>query len=111
MPGSVSDAGGFAWTVETQGTTARVTLRGELDLNQEDAFRTELEKLQSDVDCVELDLSELSFIDSSGIRLLLRAATHPTKPSGQVVLTAVSEPVKRTMNSLGLLDFFQTPGR
>jgi anti-anti-sigma factor len=107
VPTENDGKGQLSWTVESDGDTARLSLQGELDLHETERLRGELERVQAGADRLELDLSDLTFIDSSGIRLLLRAATHPARPSGRVTLAAVSEPVKRTMDALGLLEFFR----
>ena len=51
----------------------RVALIGELDLAVADQLSARLEQLSSDRIPVRLDLSQLEFIDSSGIRTLLKA--------------------------------------
>lgn len=53
-----------------------VALIGELDLAVADQLSGRLEQLISDGTRVRLDLSRLDFIDSSGIRTLVRAAQH-----------------------------------
>jgi anti-anti-sigma factor len=48
-----------------------------------------------------LDLSELSFIDSSGIRTLLVAA-ETLGARGRLILESPSEPVLRTLRLVGI---------
>jgi len=51
------------------------TTSGELDIASAEIFEAELKNaLQSDASAVLLDVGELSFIDSTGIRALLIAA-------------------------------------
>ena len=57
---------------EADGTVC-LMLAGELDLSVRDYFRARLHALQLANQPVRIDLSELEFIDSSGISTLLRA--------------------------------------
>ncbi|HTX30184.1 MAG TPA: STAS domain-containing protein [Solirubrobacteraceae bacterium] len=52
----------------------RVTVYGELDLETGPALATRLEQLRSPGLTIHLDLSELDFIDSTGIQVLIEAA-------------------------------------
>ncbi|MFZ1994406.1 MAG: STAS domain-containing protein [Solirubrobacteraceae bacterium] len=51
----------------------RMTLTGELDLSATDGLRARLDEIQRAERRVRLDLSELEFIDCSGIRAILDA--------------------------------------
>jgi anti-sigma B factor antagonist len=51
----------------------RLTLTGELDLSATDGLRARLDEIQRAERRVRLDLSELEFIDCSGIRAILDA--------------------------------------
>ena len=54
--------------------TPRLTLLGDLDLTTADTFRSRLAELKPSGRPVRLDLSQLAFIDSSGIEALTRGA-------------------------------------
>ncbi|MFZ0972467.1 MAG: STAS domain-containing protein [Solirubrobacteraceae bacterium] len=53
----------------------RLTLLGDLDLTTADTFRSRLAELKPSGRPVRLDLSQLAFIDSSGIQALLAVLT------------------------------------
>jgi anti-sigma B factor antagonist len=53
--------------------SVRLTLRGELDLASAGVLAARLERLQSAPGRVRLDLSQLAFIDSSGIGAIVAA--------------------------------------
>jgi anti-anti-sigma factor len=55
--------------------TVRLTLVGELDLPVAETLTVRLEELRAAGDPVRLDLSQLAFIDSSGLQALLLALT------------------------------------
>jgi anti-anti-sigma factor len=57
----------------------RLSLVGELDLLSASLFEDRLDELASQKRDVRLDLSELDFIDSTGIRVLLRALFRSTE--------------------------------
>lgn len=57
----------------------RITLIGELDLAVADQLSARLEQLRGDAIRVRLDLSRLEFMDSSGLRTLIRAVQSGTR--------------------------------
>ena len=83
----------------------RLTLRGELDLTVADQLENRLEQLRAAGTGVRLDLSELSFIDSSGIRVVIRARIEASREGWALdVDPHVSESVRRPLELLGLGD-------
>lgn len=56
-----------------EGGVVRAHVRGELDMENADAIRARLgEAITSDVAALIVDLSEVTFMDSSGVELLFR---------------------------------------
>jgi anti-anti-sigma factor len=95
--------------VHTRPDRARVivAVRGELDIDSVDAVQTALDELRAaGWEQIVLDLRELSFIDSSGLSLLL-AADHDARESG-VMLSIVdgSPAVARLLEVAGLTEHF-----
>jgi anti-anti-sigma factor len=71
----VSVTDNFAITARRTGTTTRVVASGELDIATAPALREHIERvLDDDFEIVVVDLSDVSFIDSSGLHTLLQAA-------------------------------------
>jgi anti-sigma B factor antagonist len=59
---------------ECSGTIMRIAVRGEIDLSNVHQFREHVNAgLADDAEIVVLDLTEVSFIDSSGLNALLSA--------------------------------------
>jgi anti-anti-sigma factor len=54
----------------------RMTLLGEMDLSASEGFRAQLDRVQESRRRVRLDLSELEFIDCSGMRAILNAMSE-----------------------------------
>lgn len=82
--------------------TLTIALVGELDVANTDAVRAELAPIVKDVTAgpILFDLSELAFIDSSGLAVLL----HVAKTCGHVVLRNASPIVRRIIEVTGLAD-------
>jgi anti-sigma B factor antagonist/stage II sporulation protein AA (anti-sigma F factor antagonist) len=60
-----------------QADTPIVRIRGEIDLSNTDAIRTEvIEALRPSAPGVVLDLTETTYLDSSGVRLLFDLAAR-----------------------------------
>ena len=94
----------FSWEVERQAGTTVVFLRGELDLASAEAALDVLIDALSDGDLV-IDASELSFIDSSGIRSILEAYREAHEGAGggrRVTVRAPSAQVRRVLELTGI---------
>ncbi|HEX3391885.1 MAG TPA: STAS domain-containing protein [Solirubrobacteraceae bacterium] len=85
--------------------TVTVTLRGELDLASVGALQERLTAVeQGEPPRIVLDLSELSFIDSSGLRVLLLAHGRAREGGRELVLTQGSDAVQRVFEMTGTRD-------
>ena len=80
----------------------RLTMIGELDLAVADRLSAHLDQLSSDRTRVRLDLSRLEFIDSSGIRVLIRAAQHASR-NGEQLIEFVREVTQNVETVIGLV--------
>jgi anti-sigma B factor antagonist len=94
------------WSRETVADDrVRMLVRGEIDLADERPLIDEVDAVvgaSADV-VVELDLAEVDFIDSSGLRaLLLLRRAH----GDRVLLGARSAPVQRVLEIAGLAEMF-----
>jgi anti-anti-sigma factor len=94
--------GELAVEVSMSGQTARVSLRGELDIATAPALQQKLSELAgSDATCVLLDMRELCFIDSTGLRVVLGLANGLGENSARVVLVRGPEAVQRVFALTG----------
>ena len=81
-----------------------LALTGELDLATAPDLEAVILSLCSDGACeIVLDLSQVSFLDSSGLRAILSSKTVCEEHSCQLVLTRPREPVQRLFELTGLL--------
>jgi anti-anti-sigma factor len=68
---------GFAISSQCTGTTVRITVAGELDIATATHLREHTSRpLAEPTELVVLDLTDVSFIDSSGLHALLDAAAQ-----------------------------------
>lgn len=81
----------------------RMTLVGELDLSATDGLRARLDEVQRSKRRVRLDLSELEFIDCSGIRTILDAMAEARREGCAFEVDRSVSPIVRRIVSLGAI--------
>jgi anti-sigma B factor antagonist len=79
----------------------RMTLVGELDLSATAGLRVRLDEAQRGKRRVRLDLSELEFIDCSGIRAILDALSQARRDGGAMEVERTVSPIVGRLVSLG----------
>ena len=80
---------------------------GEVDLSTAGALRRELEAARVEADTVLLDLSDVTFIDSTGLHLLLEASHRSAVTDWSFFLVRPSEPVRRLIELSGSADLLK----
>jgi anti-anti-sigma factor len=91
-----------------EGAEARAALRGEFDMNATFSVEPALERLLEDPppERLTIDLGGLTFIDSTGMGVLLRVQGETSaRGIGLVILPGPFE-VQRVFETAGLLDSF-----
>jgi anti-sigma B factor antagonist len=81
---------------EKQGASI-VAFTGEVDLESSPAAREILLKCLESTSKVIVDLSEVTYIDSSGVASLVEALQAAKKNGSQFSLAATSEPTRRVL--------------
>jgi anti-sigma B factor antagonist len=82
-------------TVEADGLV-RLVLKGELDLSTVGKVEEELRRVETDApSLVVLDLSELSFLDSTGLRLVVTADQRAREGGRRLAIVRGPETVQR----------------
>jgi anti-anti-sigma factor len=106
------DATRFNWIAESEGDTLVVSFHGELDLAVADECRVALaEPLVGPERLVVLDLSDLAFVDSTGLRLLVDTRLNAEARGKRLKLGPVSAPVLKLFEVTGLTSWFDyAPG-
>ncbi|MFC8293853.1 STAS domain-containing protein [Streptomyces sp. NPDC057242] len=82
-----------------------VTLRGEIDYDEQDLLREALLPQGEPVLPVVADMSGVSFIDSSGINVLLRAGRQISRVQSRLRVAAPAESVRRVLSLVGADSF------
>jgi anti-anti-sigma factor len=102
----MSDAPREEFRIEEDRRDGTVVLRlhGELDLASADAVAQRLDGLAESGEPVLLDVDRLSFMDSSGLRIVLQAAETSRTSDWSFSLTAGSEQVRNLFASAGVTD-------
>jgi anti-sigma B factor antagonist len=91
----------FDVTIEERGDTAHVTLIGELDISTAPRLEEDLRRVEAgSPQVLVLDLSKLTFMDSTGLRLLIGAdarARDAGPPRRRLVIVQGNEMVQRVL--------------
>ena len=97
------NGGALTIEVERDGATLLISPRGELDISTTQALDVVLRKgIDGDAPRVILDLRGVSFIDSTGLRLLVFAAARSRNNGDRLRMMRGSEAVERVLLVSGL---------
>ena len=78
------------------GRQTKLVLSGDIDLQVSGDIKTEIERL-ADISRLEIDASEVTYIDSSGVAVLILARQHCTRNNMTLALPSISEAVHRVL--------------
>jgi anti-sigma B factor antagonist len=99
----IREDGRLAVRVEQDGEELLVRAFGELDVSNAKTLEGELRRaIGGDDPGVVLDLSAVTFIDSTGLRALLLMAKHSLRNGGRLCLLRGSDPVDRAIEVGGV---------
>jgi anti-sigma B factor antagonist len=91
-------------TIQRDGAT--IAIAGELDAHSAPALRDELATSTGPHDTV-VDMSGVTFMDSSGLRVLIDAHQRAADSDSRLVLSAPSTSVRRVLEIAGVLDHLE----
>ena len=83
-----------------------VAVSGEVDVYSAPALRDGLTELLESGTSVVVDLTEVGFLDSTGLGALVAARNDAEDQDAELVLRAPSDRVRRILDVTGLLDVF-----
>jgi len=89
--------------IRVDGDPPMVRLIGEIDISNVDELQSRLQEIRGNGSPLSIDLSELRFIDSSGIRVLLSEA-QAMDGQGPLVLRNPSPTFIKVMKIIGAFD-------
>ncbi len=87
--------------LEITATSSLIALSGELDIDSAPLLAGVLERLTTPGGTIEIDVAALTFIDSSGLRVLCTAASR-LGPQGHLIVSQPTRAVRRTIELTGL---------
>ena len=95
----------LSWDTERKGADLSVSLEGELDLASSKRLEEELLKLEDEAPAmITLDLSGVTFIDSTGLSTLINADGRARKADRRLQIVAGSGAARRILRTVGLLE-------
>jgi anti-sigma B factor antagonist len=101
----IAKLGRLRMTSDREGDVHTIGLFGELDLATAERVQHELEHAEAtDAEAIVLDLSGLTFIDSTGVRLILMADARSRADSDRLALLRGPANVQRVFELTGLED-------
>ncbi len=90
---------GVGWKIESSVEDVLIKIMGEVDFTGTPELREELHAFVSNTSGeVQVDLSELEYLDSSGLASLIELRRMLTKDGRSVKIIAVTEQVDRLLN-------------
>jgi anti-anti-sigma factor len=105
----VGDESDFTVRVEANGAggaTAVLVLAGELDAYAAEHLTTAIDQLDPSAVGIDLDVGGVTFVDSSGLRVLLKAHDH-LGASSTTTLRHPQAALLRLLELTGLLEHFR----
>lgn len=94
--------GNFEVLTERDGSFLRVAPTGEIDLATVDIVRSAIEREHDGQTTLVLDLREVGFMDTSGLRMVLRTADHAGLKGYELRLVRGPAAVQRVFEVAGL---------
>ena len=92
-------------SINTSVDAARVLVEGEVDVSNADELRNAVDAaLALDVPEVTVDLSQVPYIDSTGIGVLVGAAHRAADAGKKLVVASPQKNVARVLGLLGVAD-------
>ena len=93
--------------LEVVGSVAVVTLAGECDMSEAPRLAAALRQAGERAGVVQVDLSDLDFLDSSGLHVLYRASSELAAMRSRLVLVSPTDAIRRVLQIAGLEDHFE----
>ena len=92
----------FSAQVESRNGVTRLAIRGELDMASAPTLKQHLEDCGRDgAEVIMLDIRDLSFIDSSGLGVLIQARDHSKRNGHRFLMVGATRPARRLFEITG----------
>jgi anti-sigma B factor antagonist len=85
-------------TIEQRGAAVHVSMVGELDISTATRLEDDLRRIEAEgPELIVLDLQQLTFMDSTGLRLLITADARAREDGRRVAIVQGNEMVQRVL--------------
>jgi anti-sigma B factor antagonist len=85
-----------------------VSLTGDIDAKTAPIFQQNVLPLTDSANKIIMDMANIIYMSSAGLRMLLSLYRQVTAKKGKVVLVGLREEIRDIMSATGFLDFFTT---
>ena len=93
---------------ETSGHARHLTVSGELDLATSSRLADQLDQyVDEGIELVVLDLTGVSFADSTALRVIVNASNRLEERDGQLLIEGLSPAVQKLLEVTGLIDRYR----
>lgn len=89
---------------KTDGTTLTLEIIGRLDTVTAPQLEEEISKTDADVTTLVLDFTQLEYISSAGLRILLKTQKTMAK-KGKMIIKNANESIREVFELTGFMDF------
>lgn len=97
----------FSIRSDMRDSVAVVTVSGRIDSESAPSLDAELTKVAAAKNKIVLDLKDVEYLSSAGLRAIVKAAQAAQKSGGELRLAAVSDAVEVVMRTVGMLQMFK----
>jgi anti-sigma B factor antagonist len=101
---------GHGWVEHADDGRCVVALRGEWDLSNSDVLRDLLERVSAAYSSVILDLSQVTFADSTVLSEMVACQARLRAGGGALSLVVAGDPVRLLLDVAGLSELFDIHG-
>ncbi len=95
-------------TIKSLDVGTVVELTGDVDANTAPKVQEKVLPLAGPESKILVDMTNVPYMSSAGLRMLLSLYRQTTAKEGKLVLVGLSEDLRDTMSVTGFLDFFVT---
>lgn len=93
--------------IKKDGSDLYINIEGRLDTNTAPEFESQVGTIPEDVKNIYINLSNLNYIASSGLRVLLKILKSVKANSGTVTLQNPNEAIFEILDTTGFTDIFE----
>lgn len=93
--------------INTNGNIVIISIEGSIDSKTAGELQSQIMGKVSESDNVLLNLTEVDFVSSAGLRVLLMIYRQIKSKNGKVILVGVSQEITDVMSMTGFINFFE----